>query len=117
VDITPYFGGIVSALIATITAWVALKTSYEKRFTNIETKLAAQDERVHHALTEAEISRELTVQIASLSAKMDDLAKSVDKHNDIVERTYQVESNLKTAFHRIDELREEIHDMKIGGTS
>lgn len=32
-----------------------------------------------------------------------------DKHNDVIERTYKLESDVKTVFVRLDELREEVH--------
>lgn len=37
-----------------------------------------------------------------------ELRKSVDKHNSMVERTYKLESDQRTAFKRIDELREDL---------
>ena len=52
--------------------------------------------------------------IASLIAnkltvyRIDQLEKKVEKHNNIVEKTAVLELDLKTAFNRIDENREEI---------
>lgn len=58
------------------------------------------------------MSNRLTV----LETKMDALAKSVEKHNGIVERTYKLESDMDTMWHRHDELRESVKDLqKIGG--
>ena len=45
--------------------------------------------------------------IKFLSIQMDDLSDRVTKHNQLVERTAVIERDLKTAFNRIDELREE----------
>lgn len=41
-----------------------------------------------------------------------ELRKSVDKHNSMVERTYKLESDQRTAFKRIDELREDLKDLE-----
>lgn len=46
---------------------------------------------------------------ALLSYRMEQLEKKVEKHNQVVERTYKIEKDLNTAFIRIDELKEEMH--------
>lgn len=38
--------------------------------------------------------------------RIEQLEKKVEKHNNLVERMYCVESSVKSAHHRIDELRE-----------
>ena len=40
--------------------------------------------------------------------RIEELEKKVSKHNNLVERMFCVESSVKSAHHRIDELREEI---------
>lgn len=42
-----------------------------------------------------------------------ELRKSVEKHNSIVERTYKLESDQATCWKRIDDLRSDLHDMKV----
>ena len=42
-----------------------------------------------------------------MEEKVDNLAKEVEKHNNVVERTAGLERDLNTAFKRIDELKEE----------
>jgi flagellar motor component MotA len=42
------------------------------------------------------------------SYRIEQLEKKVEKHNNLVERMFCVESSVKSAHHRIDELREEI---------
>jgi uncharacterized coiled-coil protein SlyX len=116
-DLTPYFGGIISALVFILTAWIALKTKWENRFAKIEIRQASQDEKIERALSEAGVSHELTIQIASIATKLDILSEEVKKHNDMIERLAVLERDTKTAFHKIDELREEFHEIKIGGTS
>lgn len=44
--------------------------------------------------------------IKYLTEKMDALTAKVEKHNNLVERMAIVERDMKTAFNRIDELRE-----------
>lgn len=38
-----------------------------------------------------------------VKVKIEELEKKVDKHNNIIERTYKMESDVKTAFNRLDE--------------
>lgn len=40
--------------------------------------------------------------------RIEQLEQKVSKHNNLVERMFSVESSVKSAHHRIDELREEI---------
>lgn len=40
--------------------------------------------------------------------RIEQLENKVSKHNNLVERMFSVESSVKSAHHRIDELREEI---------
>lgn len=58
------------------------------------------------ALVTAVIS--IVVNNRILGFKIDELSKRVEKHNQIVERTYVLERDVKTAFSRVDELREDI---------
>lgn len=46
---------------------------------------------------------------ALLSYRLEQLEKKVEKHNQVVERTYKLEKDLSTAFIRIDELKEDFH--------
>lgn len=52
----------------------------------------------------------VTNRLSILETKMDALSAKVEKHNNLVERTYKLESEVATSFHRIDELREELHN-------
>lgn len=45
---------------------------------------------------------------AVIKVQIEELEKKVDKHNKIVERTYKLESDVETAFKRIDEERDRI---------
>ena len=58
-----------------------------------------------------EASENLTVFKTEVSAKIDALTKSVDKHNSVIERVYALETKadvfeekMKVANHRIDDL-------------
>ena len=48
--------------------------------------------------------------IALLSYRLEQLERKVEKHNSVVERTFQLENNVQTAFSRIDEIREALHE-------
>ena len=65
----------------------------------------------------------VNARLARTEQKLDDLKDQVEKHNQVVERTYKLETEMATAYKRIDELRckdERIEDrldqLKIGGT-
>ena len=47
-----------------------------------------------------------------LGYKVDELRKDVEKHNQLVERTAVVERDVKTAFNKIDENREDIKEVR-----
>ena len=48
-----------------------------------------------------------------LGYKVDELRKDVEKHNQLVERTAVVERDIKTAFNKIDENREDIKEVRV----
>ena len=47
-----------------------------------------------------------------VKVKIEELEKKVDKHNQIVERTYKLESDVKTAFNKLDEERARIERLE-----
>ena len=61
----------------------------------------------------------LTNRLTKLETMIEALTKTVEKHNQVVERTYILERDMQTAWRRIDEARDEIKELenvKIGGT-
>ena len=40
----------------------------------------------------------------------------VEKHNQVIERTYRLETEVSNLYYRYDELRGDVKDAKIGGT-
>ena len=81
VDITPYIGSIVTVIVAIVGGYVAMKNANNEKF------------------------GALSVQIAALSQQVTDLKEDVEKHNGVMEREYKLESDMHTAFKRIDELK------------
>lgn len=55
----------------------------------------------------------LTNRITRLEAMIETLSERVQKHNNVIERTYKLEVEVDNLYHRYDELR---GDIKIGGT-
>ena len=49
---------------------------------------------------------------ALIAYRLEELEKRVQKHNNIVERLAIVERDIKTAYKRLDEEREEIKELK-----
>ena len=47
-----------------------------------------------------------------IEQKLNYLSEIVKKHNQVVERTYKVESDLNTIFVEIGEIKEDIKDLK-----
>jgi hypothetical protein len=41
----------------------------------------------------------------TILTRLNNLEKKVDKHNNVIERMYKCEESIKSAHHRIDELR------------
>ena len=65
----------------------------------------------------------VNARLARTEQKLDDLTQQVEKHNAVMERTYRLESDMATAYKRIDELKEKdtriedkLEDLRIGGT-
>lgn len=56
--------------------------------------------------------REMIERLARLETMIERLSKDVEKHNRVIERTFKVESDLHTAFKRIDEIRDETKEKK-----
>lgn len=50
--------------------------------------------------------------MAVIEYRIQELEKKMDKHNNLIERMAIVERDLKTAFNRIDENREDIKEVK-----
>ena len=98
-DITPYLGTIVSVVIA-----------FGVFYGAVNARLARLEARIedNQRLMQTEISN---------------LRRDVEKHNQVVERTYHLESDMATAYKRIDELKakderieEKLDEVRIGGT-
>lgn len=51
-------------------------------------------------------------QVAVIKVEITNLRRQVEKHNSVVERTYQLETNTRTSFQRIDELRGDISALR-----
>ena len=43
--------------------------------------------------------------------RIEQLESKVNRHNNLIERMYKVEDSVKSAHHRIDELREDINNV------
>lgn len=48
----------------------------------------------------------MSSRLTKLETMIADLRRDVEKHNNVVERTFKLESDMHTAYKRIDELKE-----------
>ena len=55
--------------------------------------------------------------VAVLEEKIAQLQYAVNKHNQVIERTYRLESEVGNALTHIEELRVDVHDLMKGGKS
>lgn len=49
---------------------------------------------------------------ALIGYRIDELEKKVEKHNQVIERTVVLERDMKTAFNRIDEARNDVKELR-----
>lgn len=80
-----FISPIVSALVAIFGAYMAVKRQADER------------------------ERNYADSIARLETKLDILSERVDKHNNLIERTYKLESD-------VEHLQSDVRGIKIGGT-
>ena len=53
--------------------------------------------------------------VAVIKEKISNLQNAVNKHNQVIERTYRLESEVGNALTNIEELRVDVHDLMKGG--
>lgn len=49
---------------------------------------------------------------ALIGYRLDELEKKVEKHNQVVERTSVLERDMKTVFNRIDEMHNDVKELR-----
>ena len=91
-DITPYLGTIVTVIIA-----------FGLFYGAVNARLARLEARIedNQKLTQTEIIN---------------LRRDVEKHNNVVDRTTRLETEVCNLYNRYAELRDDVRDTKIGGT-
>ena len=47
--------------------------------------------------------------LAQVEVKVDNLTSSVNKHNEVIERTFKLEERMDGALHSLDDLKDEVH--------
>jgi len=53
-----------------------------------------------------------STRLTRVETKIDELTKQVEKHNGVMERTFKLESDMSTVWHRHDELKEELERVR-----
>lgn len=54
----------------------------------------------------------ITNRLTKLETTMESVRDETRRHNELIERVYTLERDVKTAFVRIDELREDVKDLQ-----
>lgn len=54
----------------------------------------------------------ITNRLTRLETLIESLRAEVERHNRVVERTYQLESNQGSIFHQLDEIKAEVKELK-----
>ena len=96
-----YIGEIIVAILALVGTIVGSMTANNKTQAVMQTQLDLYKEQQKD-------------QIDGVKEDIKELKKSQDKHNQVVERLAIVERDNKTAFNRIDELRQDINELRKG---
>lgn len=94
---------IISAAIAVFGAYTA-------------TKRAAEDREREHEKEEKERAIKVQTELAEIRTDIKHLSEEVKKHNNVIERTYVLETEVANLYHRYDELHNDVKDVKVGGT-
>lgn len=91
---------VLSPVISVFVAQANTSKKFEGLIAGLQVEMANLKESVnrHNSAVDS---------VSSIKIEIENLKRSVDKHNEVVERTYKMEHDVKTAFIRIDELREE----------
>lgn len=63
-----------------------------------------------------ERERRMLEELAEMRIEIKHLIQEVEKHNKVMERTFKLEAEVDNLYHRYDELRGDLKDVKIGGT-
>lgn len=50
-----------------------------------------------------------STRLTRVEEKVDSLASSVNKHNEVIERTFKLEERMEGALHSLDDLKDEVH--------
>lgn len=50
-----------------------------------------------------------STRLTRVEEKVDNLTTSVNKHNEVIERTFKLEERMEGALHSLDDLKDEVH--------
>lgn len=115
-DLTISWTHIITIATFVIGGWIAIRNATQKQLSDMGVAMAQMETRIGHIERGQVDTTSLSAQIAALSTKVDDLRRDVEKHNNLVERMVVVEGQQRAMWQRQDDLRDEIHDVKVGGS-
>lgn len=116
-DLTINWTHIIAVVTFILGGWVAIRNATQKQISELSIHLAQMGTRLELLEHSQMDVHALGNQITALSVKLDELKSDVSKHNQLIERTYQLETETKAQWKRIDEMRNELHEVKVGGST
>ena len=102
-----------AVIAAMISAGLALIGTVITVVKTNQATLAALDKKSE--LSDAKLESELKKHQAVTDTKIDELTKKVEKHNNMIERTYELERKMSVAEERISDAHHRINELRDDG--
>ncbi len=105
--------GLVSLAVAIGTWRVTMKKDREKQFDDLKTVLDRHREEYIGGIRDVQeditgVNATVQQQIAIIELKIDTLSERVDKHNEVIDRTYALENTTAVHEEKIKQLEKEV---------
>ena len=111
----PVLNTVISSAISLIVAFgtwhVSMKKDREKQTEEVKDMLNTHREEYLSGIRSVQddimqVQSTVQNQVGVIEVKIENLSKSVDKHNSVLERTFRIEEQMKSMDHRLDNLED-----------
>lgn len=101
----------ISLIVAFGTWHVSMKKESEKQTDEVKNLLAQHRDEylsgIHNVQDDiSQVQSNVQSQVGVIEVKIENLSKSVDKHNTVLERTFKIEEQIKSIDHRLGNLED-----------